>query len=279
MYKFRTLQPDAQKIIGATLVTERTKLVTPIGNFLRETRLDELPQLINVLKGEMNLIGPRPERPEIYEHFCKKIPGYDQRFKVKPGVIGFSQLFTPHSTPKRLRSLIDRRYLNKNRTQSEEILLLIKAITLLAKKGLVTTWRISSYIWNWITGKAPLNQRRELRRIRLKNAIAFIRPLGSGTESESDEIQCSIIDINKEAILISTKNSIPDIPLLLRLEITHASRRGDTPKRKIVRCEGQKSILRPSKGKGCTNYVIEIQHATLLNEYKYDKYFLRAIIG
>ena len=99
MYKFRTLVPDAESTVGARLHSPKMGLETPIGRFLRETRLDELPQMINVIKGDMDLVGPRPERPLIYETLCKNIPGYDTRFRVKPGVIGYSQLFTPPSAP------------------------------------------------------------------------------------------------------------------------------------------------------------------------------------
>src|SRR4030042_5740158 len=105
MYKFRTLSKDADKIIGAELLTAEIastkKLVTHFGKYLRDTRLDELPQLFNILKGDMDFVGPRPERPEIYENICSHIRNYDRRFAVKPGLIGYAQLFTPPMTPKR----------------------------------------------------------------------------------------------------------------------------------------------------------------------------------
>lgn len=271
MYKFRTLQPNAQQIIGASLVTERNKMITPIGGFLRETRLDELPQLINVLRGDMNLIGPRPERPEIYEHICKNIPGYDKRFRLKPGVIGYAQLFTPHSSPKRLRSLIDRMYLTRTRTQAQELLLLAKALWLLASKGVILAWSIVTYTWKWTRGKAPLKERRELRRTLLKKACAFIQPLGA--TADYAEIRCRIIDVNKESILIRSKHPLPGIDLYLRLENHLANKKGITPKRKIVYCEGEMSIQRPTTNKNCIEYVIDIEPITPLNEFKYDKYF------
>jgi lipopolysaccharide/colanic/teichoic acid biosynthesis glycosyltransferase len=277
MYKFRTLHPDAQQIIGASLVTERHKLVTPIGDFLRETRLDELPQLINVLKGDMNLVGPRPERPEIYEYICKSIPGYDKRFEVRPGVIGYAQLFTPHNSPKRLRSMIDRNYHTRKRTQTQELLLLTRAIWLLSRRGIILSWSIMTYIWKWIIGKAPLKERRQLRRTQLKNACAFIQPLGKG--SDSGEIQCKIIDTNRESILIRSKHPIPSFNLYLRLENYLLPERGITPKRKIVYCEGEMSIQRPTTNKKCIEYVIDIDPITPLNEFKYDKYFRLSAIS
>lgn len=277
MYKFRTLQPDAQQIIGASLVTERNNLVTPIGGFLRETRLDELPQLINVLKGDMNLIGPRPERPEIYEHICKDIPGYDKRFRIKPGLIGYAQLFTPHSSPKRLRSMIDRFYLTRTRTQTQELLLLARALWLLTSKGIILIWSIMTYVWKWIRGKAPLKERRELRRTRLRKACAFIQPFGASADYV--EIRCRIIDVNKESILIRSKNPLPGADLYLRLENHIAQKKGIAPKRKIVYCEGEMSIQRPTNNKKCIEYVIDIEPITPLNEFKYDKYFRMSTIS
>ena len=107
MFKFRTLAPDAQSHIGGQLVDHSTKLLTSCGRFLRETRLDELPQLWNVARGEMGFLGPRPERAEVYERSCRHLPNYEQRFRVPPGLLGASQIFTPHGSPKRLRNRID----------------------------------------------------------------------------------------------------------------------------------------------------------------------------
>src|SRR5262245_61152539 len=113
IYKFRTLRRGAQKIIGGQLLSHEHDLAIRWGGFLRDTRLDELPQLFNILRGDINFIGPRPLRPEVYETLCKDIPGYDVCFLVKPGLLGYSQIFTPHASPKRLRSLIDYQSMKK----------------------------------------------------------------------------------------------------------------------------------------------------------------------
>jgi lipopolysaccharide/colanic/teichoic acid biosynthesis glycosyltransferase len=81
-------EPDGQAI-WATKNDPRT---TPIGKFLRSTRLDELPQLVNVLKGDMNIVGPRPERPSIFAQLRNDIPQYAQRQLVKPGITGWAQI-------------------------------------------------------------------------------------------------------------------------------------------------------------------------------------------
>ncbi|MGH8064693.1 MAG: sugar transferase [Candidatus Entotheonellia bacterium] len=92
IYKFRTLQVGAEEKIGARLLTDRDVYYTPIGKFLKCTKFDELPQLVNVLKGEMNLVGPRPVRPIFFEKLCGDIPRYPIRFAVKPGMTGLAQV-------------------------------------------------------------------------------------------------------------------------------------------------------------------------------------------
>lgn len=92
LYKFRTMIPDAERHTGPMLALENDPRITRIGKILRKTRLDELPQLWNVLKGEMSLIGPRPERPEFVEQWKALIPYYDHRLLVKPGITGWAQV-------------------------------------------------------------------------------------------------------------------------------------------------------------------------------------------
>ncbi len=91
LYKFRTMRNDAERN-GAQFAVKGDSRVTPIGRFLRKTRIDELPQLWNVLKGEMSMVGPRPERPEFIEHLSKEIPDYIQRLGLKPGLTGLAQV-------------------------------------------------------------------------------------------------------------------------------------------------------------------------------------------
>ena len=101
--KFRTLHVDAQSRIGAQTLPKRSQLETPFGSYLRQSRIDELPQLINVLRGEMSLFGPRPIRPELEPVYAAEAPGFETRFLVRPGLIGFSQALLPHAASKRLR--------------------------------------------------------------------------------------------------------------------------------------------------------------------------------
>lgn len=96
LYKFRTMRNDAESGTGAVWALKNDPRVTAIGGFLRKTRLDEIPQLFNVLKGDMSFIGPRPERPEFVEMLKKEIPYYSQRHFVKPGITGWAQIKYPY---------------------------------------------------------------------------------------------------------------------------------------------------------------------------------------
>ena len=92
IYKIRTMRVDAEAATGAVWATQNDKRVIPIGRFLRKTHIDELPQLYNVLRGDLALVGPHPERPEFITELEKRIDGYAYRLYVKPGLTGLAQL-------------------------------------------------------------------------------------------------------------------------------------------------------------------------------------------
>ncbi|WP_229735366.1 sugar transferase [Halobacillus andaensis] len=98
IYKFRSMVQDAELNTGPVLASEKDPRITSVGKVIRAMRLDELPQLLNVLKGEMSLIGPRPERDYFVEQFKEEIPEYEYRFNVKPGITGLAQIYSNYTT-------------------------------------------------------------------------------------------------------------------------------------------------------------------------------------
>jgi exopolysaccharide biosynthesis polyprenyl glycosylphosphotransferase len=110
--KFRTMHPEAERGTGPVLATENDPRVTLTGRVLRGTRLDELPQLINVLRGDMSFVGPRPERPEFVKDYQLDIEGYAERFRVRPGLTGYAQVNGEYHTSATTKLKYDLAYIH-----------------------------------------------------------------------------------------------------------------------------------------------------------------------
>lgn len=127
--KFRSMRPDAEKD-GAKWASKNDDRVTRIGHFIRKYRVDELPQLLNVFKGEMSFIGPRPERPQFVEQLVREVPYYNQRHNVKPGLAGWAQLNYPYgaSVEDSMEKLKFDLYYVKHQSLLLDILILIRTV-------------------------------------------------------------------------------------------------------------------------------------------------------
>ncbi len=132
IYKFRSMIKDAEKN-GIQLSTKNDNRVTKIGSFIRKTRIDELPQLINILKGDMSIVGPRPERDELIKEYLKNYPDFNYRLKTKPGLSGLAQIEGKYNTNPQDKTLFDVIYTN-NKNYLLDLNLIIRTIKVLFLK-------------------------------------------------------------------------------------------------------------------------------------------------
>lgn len=135
IYKFRSMRQDAEMISGPVMATENDPRITKLGNFLRATRLDELPQLINVLLGDMSIVGPRPERPFFVEQFKKEIPEYVYRHNVKPGITGMAQVYGKYNTTAYDKLIYDLMYIQKCNVFTDLVIMIQTVKVLLTKSS------------------------------------------------------------------------------------------------------------------------------------------------
>ena len=126
IYKLRSMYIDAEKD-GPKWASENDERITKVGRIIRKTRIDELPQLVNILKRDMSFIGPRPERPEYIKEFIKYIPDFNDRLLVKPGITGWAQVNGGYSLTPKEKLEFDKYYI-KNRGFKLDLLILIKTI-------------------------------------------------------------------------------------------------------------------------------------------------------
>lgn len=126
IYKLRSMYLDAEKN-GPKWASENDERITKVGRIIRKIRIDELPQLVNILKRDMSFIGPRPERPELIKEFIKYIPDFNDRLLVKPGITGWAQVNGGYSLTPKEKIEFDKYYI-KNRGFKLDFLILIKTI-------------------------------------------------------------------------------------------------------------------------------------------------------
>lgn len=113
IYKFRSMVENAEKEGGAQLAKENDSRITKVGSFIRKTRIDEIPQLFDILKGDMSLVGPRPERPEFIKETVREIPEFAYRTKVKAGLTGYAQVYGKYNTSFLDKLKLDLLYIEK----------------------------------------------------------------------------------------------------------------------------------------------------------------------
>lgn len=201
MYKIRTLKEIAEQQFSEDILTPGSGLELNFGKFLRATRLDELPQLYNILKGEMRFIGPRPLRPAIYHANCRFIPGYDLRFSVKPGLFGYSQILTPHTAPKRVRAFIDNRFISQQHRFLFDLFFIAWAVAALMLNLIrESAFTLREYC-RIVTRRGVFRDRRKLRRIS-GQGIGF--SFNDPTFATTLPYNAKVLSLNNDAVALAS---------------------------------------------------------------------------
>ena len=133
VYKFRSMRIDTEKDGVARLASAGDNRITRVGNFIRKVRLDELPQLFNILKGDMSIVGPRPERPEIAKQYETEMPEFSYRLRVKAGLTGYAQIFGKYNTTPYDKLKLDLHYI-QNYSLMLDVKLMIQTVKILFMK-------------------------------------------------------------------------------------------------------------------------------------------------
>ncbi|NOT30729.1 MAG: sugar transferase [Planctomycetes bacterium] len=264
MLKLRTLRVGANQVTGGQLLGSRHELMVRGGGFLRDTRLDELPQLWNIVRGDMSFVGPRPERPEVVAAQCLGIQGYARRFEVRPGLIGISQLFTPHGTPKRYRTLIDNGLIRRGSGLSS---LRIVAFTVWVVASEVLRRALRQLFRPRGRRSGMGREHRRLRRVAPHGAVVHLGAPGTQRLRAS-----RLVDINEETLLVECEYE-PGVERAAELVLDIPVRGSTRLAHRTARCTGEVAGRRP--GPTGELLVIRYKPCSERSEYMVHQYFLQ----
>lgn len=279
MFKFRTLPKDFEQKNDAMLVSYAQQYSLPrFCRFMRDSRLDELPQLFNILKGDMDFVGPRPIRPSVYHRLCRNIKDYDKRFLVNPGLIGYSQLFTPHSAPKRIRSFIDNRAARFEKRPFVSLFVIWIAVYAVLW---ATACQVQKYAFRFFFLSKVLNsynEKRGMDRHRQRDGRAYLIT-GDCIRfefSEEPRFMGKLIDMNEQFFRVDTHTPFEGetVQFILKTSVkTHISDRTT----KSAFCTGTlyKCYPKPNESDVKFSYIIRYEAMSDLNQYFLDQYFLK----
>ncbi len=272
MYKIRTLRVDSEFENQGVILAPDSNRELPLGKFLRDSRLDELPQLWNVIRGDMNLVGPRPLRPVVYEQLRQELSNCDTRFRVKPGLTGYAQFLTPSHTPKRIRFAIDNYYINRGPRRGRDLFLigwtirevLRKAIKGLARRG-ITQWVI-------FRNRGHGMEERTMTRHRSKHIWIQLTNLDF---SDRDRPLIKIYDINPRAVSFISSRELQPKEVLYFYLVGCKECAAET--RKKARCGGY--IYKSYPARSGIRYVVFYEPVSPRHRYLVDHYVLHETVA
>lgn len=277
LYKFRTLRPDAEKKLHSRVVNckDLRELASTWGGSLRRSKLDELPQLFNVLKGDMVFIGPRAQRPIIYENIRQHIPGYTRRLHVMPGLVAYPQIYLAHSAPKRIQYFFDQ-LLIRELLQREEGPRPVRGYALLLLQGIFHAGcQIAAINGNMLLHRLgalrrPFAPQRMFRRVRQDNCRLTLHSSGRDQACSG-----TLLDISQESFSFLSHDTIPAGWYEFRLHLQRARLLHDNSFRgKTARLQGHLNRGERTENDGL-RYVVRFQGASPLQNYIIHQYFLR----
>mgnify|MGYP000620535050 CR=1 FL=1 len=272
IYKIRSLRMNAEQTLGAAIYNGGKPIELWYGTFIRKTRIDELPQLYNIFRGEMSLIGPRPVRPIMYHTQLRHIKGFDRRFSVRPGITGHSQFFTPAASSMRIRSLIDNRFARSDITWGNRLLFFLytaaTCLWVMCSESIAYAVRT---IIALVSGK-PVRCRRKRQRRRPDNIVA-----AHLCSQNSRDIAVSVVDMTHETMLMNcpmnldVSDNTREFDLRLRFYYHRSKRRRVSEVQLRARIVGS----RERTPDGLFRYVAEFSTGTEYGRYMVDKYILK----
>lgn len=270
MYKIRTMVTAAEKQIGAWHRHDKA-LELWYGRFLRNTKIDELPQLVNIIRGDITFVGPRPLRPADYEEMYRFIPNCDNRFAVRPGLTGYSQFYTPGSVPRKFRVLIDNHFVRKNKKLSTKYLFVIRTgIQFLLKLIHETSQHWRDMVCIRVRGKASRCRRRFPRKMIMQECVIFAK------QDAGKKAPALILDISTEAMGIV----IPNNPFAhgdeVHIAFEHLAKKKKRARRHTVQLGGLVSVP-PFSADALVDsrVVVSYNPKTNIDAYWVHKYILR----
>jgi len=264
IYKFRTLLAAAALATQDGVLPERNGFETRLGRYLRRTRLDELPQLFNVLRGDMNLLGPRPVRPEIADRLCVEIPQYLLRFGVKPGLVGYSQLLMTHGTDKHIRARFNSKLSQRPVDLVGEAIFLVRAATALTLGAVRVFGKRGMIMLHGLP-----RERRQQPRSRPRNSFAWLYHRAHGW------LMMPLVDINDEAVAVLSNKLLEQMEyaVVLTRELSIGGRRRSARCIGVPRLRTCWQLARGEKGPCAYRYIVSYEPRDSQQRYLIDRYF------